>query len=130
VRYKPYRVQRIRPLQTPPSDNVTVDALLVKMRELLVERVRLGLEFPPLLTPPSKPEISSALNLSAPKDVMHFLDSITDPEHVVDQVSCAVLPSAAERQTILETVSLEARLRRVIHFLLAEIRLKRKGNAA
>src|SRR5512140_2564968 len=28
VRYKPYRVQRIRALQTPPCDNVTVDALV------------------------------------------------------------------------------------------------------
>ena len=46
VRYKPYRIQRIRPLQTPPCDNVTVDALVAKVRELLVERIDLGLTFP------------------------------------------------------------------------------------
>src|SRR5215468_9744253 len=28
VRYKPYRVQRIRPLSTPPCDSVAADALL------------------------------------------------------------------------------------------------------
>src|SRR6184192_2925542 len=32
VRYKPYRVNRIRALPTPPCDNVAVDALLAKVR--------------------------------------------------------------------------------------------------
>jgi hypothetical protein len=48
----------------------------------------------------------------------------------VDLVSRAVLPSAVERQAILETVDVEARLRRLIYFLLAEIRAKRKGNGS
>jgi hypothetical protein len=39
-----------------------------------------------------------------------------------------VLPGAAERQSILETVDVEARLRRLIYFLLAEIRNKRKDS--
>src|SRR3954471_1074549 len=39
VRYKPYRVQRIKPRLTPPCDNVKVDALVAKMRELLEERI-------------------------------------------------------------------------------------------
>ena len=56
VRYKPYRIQRMRPLPTPPCDNVTVDALVAKMRELLLERSQLGLGFPSLLiAPPSLP---------------------------------------------------------------------------
>src|SRR3974377_2604085 len=46
VRYKPYRVQRIRPLEAPPCDNVTVEAMIAKVRELLVERIELGLTFP------------------------------------------------------------------------------------
>src|SRR5712672_581250 len=33
VRYKPYRIQRIRPLRTPHCDNVRVDALVAKVRE-------------------------------------------------------------------------------------------------
>jgi hypothetical protein len=41
-----------------------------------------------------------------------------------------VLSGAVERQAILETVNVEGRLRRLIHFLLAEIRDKRKGNGA
>ena len=64
------------------------------------------------------------------KDIMHYLDSIPNPEQAVDLVSCAVLPGAAERQAILETVDVEGRLRRLIYFLLAEIRAKRKGSAS
>src|SRR5213593_296907 len=52
VRYKPYRVQRIRALQSPPCDNVKVDALVAKLRELLEERIKLGLPFPfPVMSP-------------------------------------------------------------------------------
>src|SRR5512140_489290 len=51
IRYKPYRIQRIKPLATPPCDNVKVDALVAKLRELLEERVNLGLPFPPFMSP-------------------------------------------------------------------------------
>src|SRR6195256_360742 len=52
VRYKPYRIQRIRALETPPCDNVKVDALVAKVRELLEERIELGLPFPfPVMSP-------------------------------------------------------------------------------
>jgi len=128
VRYKPYRIQRIRPLKTPPCDNVTVDALITKVRDLLVERNEIGLAFPFPVMAPGKSEDDSAPPSFSPKEVMQYLDSITDPEQVVDLVSCAVLPGGVERQAILETVDVEARLRRLIHFLLAEIRLRRKGN--
>ena len=127
VRYKPYRIQRIRPLGTPPCDNVKVDALMAKMRELLEERVRLGLPFPFPVVSPAKAKTQATSPLSA-KKILSYLDSIADPAQAADQVSCAVLPEAAERQEILETLDVESRLRRLIHFLLAEIRGKRKNN--
>jgi ATP-dependent Lon protease len=130
VRYKPYRIQRIRPLKTPPCDNVTVDALIAKVRDLLVERNTLGLTLPFPVLARGKSESDPAPPSFSPKEVMQYLDPITDPEQVVDLVSCAVLPGGVERQAILETVDVEARLRRLIHFLLAEIRLKRKGNGS
>ncbi len=43
-----------------------------------------------------------------------------------DLVSCAVIPDAAERQALLETVDAESRLRRLIQFLLQEIRNQRR----
>lgn len=127
VRYKPYRIQRIKPLQAPPCDNVKVDALVAKVRELLQERIQLGLPFPFPVMSPGHSESSPAPPSFSPREILNYLDSITDPEQAADLVSCAVLPGAAERQAILETVDVEVRLRRLIHFLLAEIREKRKG---
>jgi ATP-dependent Lon protease len=130
VRDKPYRIQRIRPLKTPPCDNVTVDALVAKLRELLVDRINLGLTFPFPVMAPAKSESNPAPPCFSPKEIMHYLDSVTDPEQAVDMVSCAVLPGGVERQAILEIVDVEARVRRLIHFLLAEIQAKRKDNAS
>src|SRR6266404_3112647 len=130
VRYKPYRVQRIKPLRSPPCDNVRVDALVAKVRELLEERIDLGLPFPFPVMSPEKAEHSPTPPSFSPKEILNYLDSITDPEQTADLVSCAVLPGAVERQTILETVEVEARLRRLIQFLIAEIRAKRKEDAS
>jgi len=118
VRYKPYRVQRIRPLPTPPCDSVAADALLAKVRELVQERLKLGLPFSfPGEQPPAFPA----------KEVIGYLDSISNPEQAADLVSCAVLAGASERQAILEAVDVETRLRRLIQFLLRDIRSHRKG---
>ncbi len=130
IRYKPYRIQRIRPLSTPPCDNVRVDALLAKVRELLHERIELGLPFPFPSIPAEKPGKSEGSAAVSSKEILKYLDSVADPEHAADLVSCAVLPGPAERQSILETVDVEARLRRLIHFLLADIRKRGKGGAA
>jgi Lon protease-like protein len=120
VRYKPYRIHRIRSLEIPPCDSVAADALLAKVRELLEERVKLGLplQFPSAPIHPG----------GSPKDILKHLDSIADPEQAADQVCCAVLAGAAERQTLLETADVETRLRRLIQFLLAEIRKQRKAD--
>jgi ATP-dependent Lon protease len=128
VRYKPYRVQRIRSLQAPPCDSVAADALLAKVRELLEERIELGLPFPLPGVSPSSAAASPKPPAFSAREILEHLDSITDPEQAADLVSCAVLPGASERQSILETVEVEARLRRLIQFLLAEIRRHRKGN--
>jgi len=105
-----------------------VDALVAKLRELLQDRIQLGLPFPFPVMSPGQPESGGSPPSFSPKEILNYLDSITDPEQAADLVSCAVLPGAAERQTILETVDVEVRLRRLIHFLLAEIRHKRKTN--
>ena len=123
IRYKPYRVQRIRLLETPPSNDVVVDALLAKVRELLEERIELGLSFLPV-APKSKP-VKPPPGFS-PKEVLEYLDKLANPEHIADLVSCAVRAGPGERQTILEAVNLETRLKHLIHFLMAEISRERK----
>jgi ATP-dependent Lon protease len=126
VRYKPYRIDRIRPLPTLPCDGTKANALLIRVRELVAERIKLGLPFPfPMAAQPSggKPAPSALSD----REIARYLDSITDPEQAADLVSCAVLPGAAERQAILEALGVEDRLRHLIEFMLAEIRKARKG---
>lgn len=126
VRYKPYRVNRIRPLQATPTDSVAVDALLAKVRDLVSERIELGIPFPfPVGTKTGKKKNSGAMTI---KEIVNYLDKLHDADQVADLVSCALLPGAVERQTILETVEVEPRLKHLIHFLMAEIKQHRKDN--
>ncbi len=120
TRYKPYRVHRIQPLQAPQSDNVMVDALLAKVRDLVNERMQLGL--------PSAKKIAKkkADTLLPMKEVVRYIEELQDPDQVADLVSCAMLGKPTERQTILETVDVEPRLKHLIHFLMEEIREERK----
>lgn len=129
VKYKPFRIHKIKPLLTPPCDSVAIDALLEKVRELLHERIRLGLPFtfPVMPSLQAGEETAGAAPSLSSKEILGYLVSINEPEQAVDLVSCAVLPSAAARQTILETVDIESRLRVLIQYLVSEIRKQRKG---
>ena len=59
------------------------------------------------------------------KEMLKYLGDIKNPEQLADLVSCAVLPDPRERQTILETVEVDSRLRRLIQFLMADLRRRR-----
>lgn len=115
VQYKPFRVSRIKPLQAPPRDSVAIDALMAKVRDLVSERIRLGMK-----TASNKPKAHSI------KEIITYLDKLSDPDQVADLVSCALLPGPDDRQTILETIEIEPRLKHLIHFLMEEIRQHRK----
>jgi|SRR5579863_2482819 len=126
VCYKPYRVQRIRPLESPPCNGVVIDALLAKVRELMEDWARFDLPLPfPFSEAPNTKAKDKLAGFSA-RQVLDYLDTLSDPEQVADMVSCAVLSGPFERQTILETVNLEERLKYLVHFLMAEIARHRK----
>lgn len=133
VQRKPYRIERIRPLESHVTDTVTMDALVAKVRELVAERLERGWEanLPVMkqLAAATASGKASPLELFTLKHFIQFLDNVADPDQIADLVSCTLLPEAAERQTILETVDLEARLKHLIHFLMAEIRRNRKDGA-
>lgn len=133
VRYQPYRVHRIHPLPSAAADNVIVDALLLKMRELVVERLQqTGPVQPQLvqhlaqLSPPDKTKAPAAHSI---EDALDQLIELHPPDQLADLVSRTLLPSSAQRQTILETVDVEERLKHLIHFLMAEIRRNRKDGS-
>jgi ATP-dependent Lon protease len=126
VQYKPYRVQRIEPLVAADADNVTVDALVAKVHELVEQRLDLA----PFPSPfpikkkgdndPHKPTVFTK------KEVLNYLDQLPGADQVADLVTCALLSDALERQTILETVEIEGRLKHLIHFLMAEVSRRQK----
>jgi Lon protease-like protein len=129
VRYKPYRVQRIRPLETVSTDSVIVDALAAKVLELATARLDQGCDLPiqvlRRLSQSDDADDSEASGLSL-NQVIEYLVSLENPDQLADLISCALLPGARERQIILETANLEERLKHLIHFLLAEIKRHRK----
>lgn len=129
VQYRPYRVQRIRQLVPADSDNVTVDALVAKVHELVEKRLELA-PFPsPFPISGSKTNESSEHKPTAftKKEVLNYLEQLPGADQVADLVTCALLSDAVERQTILETVEIEGRLKHLIHFLMAEISRRKKN---
>ena len=128
VRYKPYRKHRVELLSAPPCDTAAVDRLVERLRDLLEQRIRLGLPFPFPVAPAPDSGATKASGISA-KEVLKYLGAIKDPEQLADLVSCAVLPDARERQAILETVAVDTRLRRLIQFLTADIRRHGKNSS-
>jgi ATP-dependent Lon protease len=115
VRHRPFRVSRIRALQTPSRDIVAIDALMAKVRDLVSERIRQEL--------PTMKTVSKTVSV---KEVIESLERLNDPDRVADMVTWSLLRGAEERQTILETIEIEARLRHLIHFLMAEISQQRR----
>jgi ATP-dependent Lon protease len=125
VRYRPYRKHRVEFLTPPPSDAEALDKLVIQVRDLLEQRIHLGLPFPFPIAPAPDEFATKVSGISA-REVLKYLGGIEDPEQLADLVSCAVLPDARERQAILETVAVDTRLHRLIQFLLADIRRHRK----
>lgn len=124
VQQKPYRVQQIRALRADPKDTVVVDALVAKVHELVERRIKMGdcpFPFPALRTSDAPAKKSAGGPQFSAKDLLHYLENLQDADQVADLVSCALLPDPLERQKILETVDLETRLKRLIHFLMDEI---------
>ena len=132
VRYRPYRVHRIRALESTATDSVAVDALTVKVLELVSERLEQGFELPiHVLKKLGQLEEIDPENLPpdfALKQGIEILAKLNNPEQIADLVSGTLLSSPLERQFLLETVDLETRLKHLIHFLMAEIRQHRKNH--
>jgi ATP-dependent Lon protease len=120
VQYKPYRVQRIRPLMAEEADNVMIDALVAKVQELVAQRLELA-PFPSPFPLKKSTETKEQPVAFSKTEVLDYLQKLPSADQVADLVTCALLPDAGERQTILETVDIEPRLKHLIHFLIAEV---------
>jgi ATP-dependent Lon protease len=115
LRSRPFRMSRIRPLPTPSRDNVAIDALMAKVRDLVTERIEQEL-----------PLMDEGAKKVPVKEIVACLERLNDPDRMADLVSWSLLRGAAERQRILETIEVEPRLKYLIHFLMAEINQQRR----
>ena len=128
IRYKPYRIQKVRPVKTTKPDTVVVDALTAKALELVGERLAQGVELPPHILKQLSVMQESKKAGSKPdfQAMAKFLLRTENPEFLADLVSCLLLPLPIQRQIILETPDLEERLKHLIHFLMTEIQRHRR----
>lgn len=126
LRRRPYRVHTIQALCPENSASARIEALAVKVRELVGERFRLGLPSPlkflngPLADNPAKTP-------SPAQHILRSLREIDDAGVLADLVSCTLLSDPRQRQTMLETIDLETRLRYLINFLLRDLEDHRKA---
>jgi Lon protease-like protein len=126
TKYRPYRIHEAKPLQTTGHDSVAVDALTVKLLDLVAERFAQGTDYPPQIVEALKKveamESPGETPTNTPaENIVKYLSKVQNPDHLADLVSCTLLPTPTQRQQILETPNLEARLKFLIHFLIAEI---------
>jgi Lon protease-like protein len=129
VQLKPYRIHAICPLSTPPADDSAVNALVTKVHALVRRRFEQGaLPFPvPFDAPMPKADCKPKVPV---QDVIQYLERLGTADELADLVACALLPDARRRQAILESVELVDRLRKLVRFLMEEIRRDPKNPPA
>lgn len=123
-KYRPYRLHPAKRLDTTGSDSGAVDALTVKVLDLVAERFSKNSTFLPQIAQAfekldAMEDPESSKNTPA-ESIVKYLSKVQNPDHLADLVSFTMLGKAHQRQTILETVNLEHRLKCLIHFLIAE----------
>jgi ATP-dependent Lon protease len=120
VRYRPYRVQRIRPLRSESADSVAVEALTMKVLEIVSGRLAAGEQL--MALPSGHFQVTAAGGEvdETTNPGVELMAELKNPGQVADLVSWTLLTDPLQRQALLETLDVEFRLRRLIHFLMAE----------
>ena len=123
VKQRPFRLAKFRLLETKRQNTVAVDALTEKVLDLVSERFKQGFPSPilnQLLKMDAKGD-KTGPNGASLDTIISYLAKMENPDQLADLVSCTLLATPTQRQLILETVDLEARLKHLIHFLMADI---------
>ena len=129
VRRRPYRVHRMHPMENQEDSLTSLKALTRRLRSLVARRIEQGLSLPEPIKPMVSDLDSDQWNSMTAQSLQHFiqyLDQLEDAGQIADLVTCTLLPNPQQRQTVLETIKVEPRLRQVIDFLKAEIQQKSK----
>ncbi len=114
VQYKPYPIIAVAPIDASDERSVTAEALMAKLKDIV--SARFVLSSPIDVGGAVLPEGMTPAKLTAL--IMKQFKAIESPGQLADLVSSSFIRDSALRQEILETVAVEERLRKLIHFLL------------
>jgi Lon protease-like protein len=122
LRYQPYRLSAIRPLDPPNESDTAMNALAVRLMDLVRRRLAdmPASAFAEVMTEPKPGDDTKTIAIEAFERLLEHLNSANDPEQIADLVSATLLADPVERQLILETGPVVDRLRHLIRFLSRE----------
>ena len=98
---EPFMISRVQSVPDLPRPDVELDALVLNLKDIAKRVVKL------------MPEL--------PKEASALLDSVSDPGQLADLLTSNLDVPVEEKQEILETFDLKARLRKVLAFLSRQL---------
>jgi ATP-dependent Lon protease len=98
---EPFIAARVEPIPDPTTSDVELDALVMNLKDIAKRVVKL------------MPEL--------PKEAGALVDSVTEPGHLADLITSNLELEVSEKQEVLETFDLKARMRMVLQFLSRQL---------
>jgi ATP-dependent Lon protease len=98
---EPFIVARVAPVPDPTSSDVELDALVMNLKDIAKRVIKL------------MPEL--------PKEAGALVDSVTEPGQLADLITSNLDIQVDEKQDVLETFDLKARMRTVLQFLSRQL---------
>lgn len=127
ARYKPYRVERVEPLDSTGEEAPEVSGLRHRLLTMVKDRLGqgMGAELPSALqgmmlqSPLGSPD--NVLSGMTPKYGMDILEKLDSAHKLADFVASTLLRDPHARQVVLESLDIKTRLVNVCRFLSMEI---------
>jgi ATP-dependent Lon protease len=98
---EPFITARVQPIPDPTSTDVELDALVMNLKDIAKRVIKL------------MPEL--------PKEASALVDSVTEPGQLADLITSNLDIQVDEKQDVLETFDLKARMRTVLQFLSRQL---------
>ena len=98
---EPFILARVHAIPDPTSSDVELDALVMNLKDIAKRVIKL------------MPEL--------PKEAVALVDSVTDPGQLADLITSNLDIQVDEKQDVLETFDLKARMRKVLQFLSRQL---------
>jgi ATP-dependent Lon protease len=98
---EPFLAARVDAVPDPTTSDVELDALVMNLKDIAKRVVKL------------MPEL--------PKEAGALVDSVTEPGHLADLITSNLELEVGEKQDVLETFDLKARMRKVLQFLSRQL---------